>query len=155
MMVEQRSAMLWTVNRVFALVVGIIFVLIAIIGFFTPMRNATGVQPLFGIFDVDTVHNWIHLISGLLGIIAAFVGQARTFNQAFGIFYTLLGILGLFSVLYFPPGTYGHDTGLFLGLTHINAADHVLHLVAGIIALIVGFFFAGSATHTMPHERGM
>lgn len=29
--------------------------------------------------------------------------------------------------------------GLFLGLTHINAADHILHLVIGLAAVAVGF----------------
>lgn len=146
----QRTGTLWTVNRTFALVLGVVFTLIGIIGFFIPAENSTGVQALFGIFDVDTVHNIIHLVTGLIGIAAAFTGQSRTFNQVFGILYTLLGILGLISVLYFPPGSYGHDSGLFLGITHINAADHVLHLIAGIASIVVGFFLAGSATHATP-----
>jgi len=148
--VQQRTAMLWTVNRIFALVLGVVLTLIGIIGFFIPAENGTGVQALFGIFDVDTVHNIIHLLSGLIGIAAAFTGQSRTYNQVFGAIYTLLGILGLFSFLYFPGGAYNTDRGLFLGLTHINAGDHILHLVIGIAALAVGFLFAGSATHPVP-----
>src|SRR5438309_6110656 len=86
---------LWTANRIFALALGSVFVLI---GFLIPAENSTGVQALFGLFDVDTVHNMIHLLTGILGIIAAFTVQARTFNQVFGVIYTLLGILGLFLV---------------------------------------------------------
>jgi hypothetical protein len=29
---------------------------------------------------------------------------------------------------------------LFLGITHVNAGDHILHLIAGVIAIVVGFF---------------
>lgn len=155
-MAQQRASTvgtLWTINRTVALIFGIVFTLIGIIGFFIPAENSTGVQALFGIFDVDAVHNIIHLVTGILALLAAFMGWSRTFNQVFGVLYTLLGILGLISGLYFPSGTYGTDSGLFLGLMHINVADHVLHLVAGIAALIVGFFLAGSATHITPDTK--
>jgi len=142
----QQSGMLWTVNRMLALVLGIVFILIALIGFFTPVRNPTGVQGLFGILDVDFVHNLVHLITGLIAIMAALGGQARTFNQVFGIVYLSLGLLGLFPFLYFPPGTYGTDRGLFLGLLHLNTADHAFHLLVGLTAAAAGFFFAGSGS---------
>ncbi|MBA2284644.1 MAG: DUF4383 domain-containing protein [Ktedonobacteraceae bacterium] len=149
-MVQQRAGMLWTVNRIFALVVGVIFVILSIIGFLTPTENATGVQAIFGIFDVDTIHNIIYLVTGLIAIATVFIGHSRTFNQVFGVVYTLLGLAGLIPALYFPAGSYGHDTGLFLGLTHINAGDHILHLIVGIAAIVVGFFMAGSASHVTP-----
>jgi hypothetical protein len=134
---EQRTTT-WTANRIFALVLGIVLLLVGIIGFFTPTR-AYDVQEVFGLFDVDLIHNLIHVISGILGIAAAFMGWARTYNRVFGIIYVALGILGLIPALYFPPGSFGHDNGLFLGLTHINAADHILHLVIGLAALAVGY----------------
>ena len=81
----------------------------------------------------------IYLLSGILGIAAAFMGWSRTFNRAFGIIYVVLGLLGLIPALYFPSGAFGQDSGLFLGLTHINAADHILHLVIGLAAVAVGF----------------
>ena len=134
----QRTTSAWTTNRLVALVIGLVLLLTGIIGFFVPVKSG-GVQELFGLFDVDTVHNLIHVVSGVLGIVAAFMGWSRTFNRAFGIIYIVLGLLGLISGLYFPPGTYGTDNGLFLGLTHINAADHILHLVVGLVAAAVGF----------------
>jgi hypothetical protein len=145
-MVQQQPDMLWTINRTFALALGIVFILLALIGFFTPARNATGVQGLFNILDVDLVHNLIHLITGVIAIIAALGGQARTFNQVFGLIYLLLGLLGLFPFLYFPPGTFDTDRGLFLGIMHLNAADHAFNLLVGLAAIIVGFLFAGSAS---------
>lgn len=136
----QRSASPWTANRILALVLGIIFTLLGIIGFFTAPENSTGVQAILGIFDSDLIHNIFYLISGLLGIAAAFTGYSRIYNRVFGIVYVLLGLLGLIPALYFPAGAYGTDNGLFLGLTHLNAGDHILHLIAGVIALAVGYF---------------
>jgi hypothetical protein len=133
----------WTANRIFALVLGI--------GFFTPTKSG-GVQEVFGLFDVDLVHNLIHVVSGILGIAAAFMGWSRTFNRTFGIIYVVLGLVGLIPALYFPSGAFGQDNGLFLGLTHINAADHILHLVIGLAAVAVGFMMhddrVGAATTT-------
>ena len=139
--------MLWTTNRIVALVLGVLYALLGIIGFFTPVENATGVQAVLGLFDADTTHNIIHLVIGALGIIAAFTKQSRAYNQGFSIFFIVLTILGLIPALYFPAGSYGHDTGLFLGLFHLNNWDHGLNLIAAIVAGVVGFFLAGSATH--------
>jgi uncharacterized membrane protein HdeD (DUF308 family) len=135
----------WTTNRIVALAIGVVLLLVGIIGFFLPAENSTGVQALFGIFDVDVVHNLVHLLSGLIGIAAAFTGWSRRFNQVFGIVYILIGLLGLIPALYFPAGAYNTDRGLFLGLMHINAGDHILHLVVGIVAAAVGFFVADYA----------
>ncbi len=123
-----------------ALFFGVIFTVIAIVGFFTPTENGTGVQAVFGLFDVDLIHNILHLITGLLGIGAAFTGQSHSFNRGFGIFYLVFALLALIPALYFPAGKYGTDSGLFLNLTHVNAGDLILYLIAAVIALVVGFF---------------
>jgi hypothetical protein len=136
----QQTTTPWTANRILALVLGIIFTLLGIIGFFTQPENSTGVQAILGIFDSDLIHNIIYLITGLLGIAAAFTGYSRHYNRVFGVVYILWGLLGLIPALYFPAGTYGTDSGLFLGITHLNAGDHILHLIAGVIAVVVGFF---------------
>jgi uncharacterized membrane protein HdeD (DUF308 family) len=144
-MIQQRAGSAWTVNRILALVLGIIFAILGIVGFFTPPENSTGVQAIFTIFDSDTIHNILYLLTGVLGIAAAFLGRSQTFNQVFGIFYTLLGILGLFAIFYIPEAKFGTDSALFLGITHLNAGDHILHLITGIAAIIVGFFLESSA----------
>ncbi|TMD41552.1 MAG: DUF4383 domain-containing protein, partial [Chloroflexi bacterium] len=78
-MVQRTTA--WTANRIFALVLGIVLLLVGIIGFFTPTK-AYDVQEVFCLFDVDLIHNLIHVVSGILGIAAAFMGWSRTFNRA-------------------------------------------------------------------------
>lgn len=131
-MVEQRTTTDWTTNRIVALVIGVVYTLVGIVGFFVSSSMAVG--NLLG-FDVDLVHNLIHLVTGLVALAAVFSGWSRRFNQAFGIIYIVLGIAGLiYPALYF--------NGLLLGLTHVNALDHGLHLVTGLVAAGVGFFVA-------------
>ena len=136
----------WSVNRVCALVLGVIFLILGLVGFVTPPENSTGVQAIFGIFDSDTIHNIFYVLVGLLGIISVFTGYFRTFNKAFGVLFILLALLGLIPALYFPAGSYGHDHGLFLGITHLNAGDHILHFITGVIAAVVGFLLVGPVT---------
>ncbi len=138
----------WSINRVTALVLGIIFLLLGLIGLVTPPENSTGVRAILGIFDGDLFHSIFYILTGLIGIVAAFTERFRVFNQVFGVVYILIGLLALIPALYFPAGSYYvHDHGLFLGLTHMNAGDHILHLVTGIIAAIVGFVLVGPVTH--------
>ena len=135
----QRNDSVWTPNRILALTLGIVFTLVAIIGFLTPLENSTGVRAELGIFDVDTVHSIVHLLFGVVGIAAAFMGFSRRYNQAFGVIYIVLALLGLIPALYFPAGSFGTDNGLFLGLMHLSIEDHILHLVTGVAAAAVGF----------------
>ncbi len=137
-MVERTQTTDWTTNRIVALVIGIVFTLIGIAGFFVSSSMARG--NLLG-FDVDVVHNLIHLITGLLALAAAFTGWSRRFNQIFGIIYIIVGLAGLvYPALYF--------NGRLLGLMHVNALDHVLHWLVGIIAAAVGFSRADYGAHT-------
>jgi Domain of unknown function (DUF4383) len=140
----RRKSTAWSANRILALVLGIIFALLGIIGFFTKPENSTGVVAILGIFDSDLLHNLFYLITGLLGLAAAFSRSSRTFNRVFGIVYIVIGLLSLIPALYIPAKDYGTDHGLFLGLTHMNAGDIILHLLAGVLALAVSYFITDS-----------
>jgi hypothetical protein len=117
----------WTVNRIVAFIIGIVFLIIGILGLILHTTSGS----IFG-FQVDLVHNLVHLVTGILGIAAAYTGYSRLFNQVFGIIYLALGILGLFPGVYFG--------GRLLGIMHVNGADNLLHLIVGIVASAVGFF---------------
>ena len=121
--------MTWTPNRILALVLGIVFTLIGILGFFASSSMAPG--SLLG-FDVDLVHNLVHLLTGIAALLSVFGGWSRRFNQVFGIIYLVVALAGLIPALYFD--------GRLLGLMHINGADNVLHIVVALAAIIVGFF---------------
>jgi len=84
-------------------------------------------------FHADTVHNLVHIVSGLLFVLIASAApaSASTVMVIFGIVYLLIGILGLTSV--------GADgMAKVLGFLHVNAADNYLHIALGIIIALAG-----------------
>ena len=101
---------------------GIAFIIVAIWGFIA------GDHVL--IFHVNTAHNIVHLLSGILAVACGMAGEkaARGFSIVFGIVYGLVAVLGIFNVQFVNE------------LLHLNDADDWLHL--GIAAL---FLFAGLA----------
>src|SRR5713226_9546346 len=120
--------MVWTANRILTIVLGILFTWVGFFGFFASLSMTVGM--LF-VFDVDLIHNLIHLITGLLALVATFAEWSRLFNRIFGVIYLIFGIAGLFPALYLGER--------LLGITHINAADNVLHIAVGLVACIVGY----------------
>lgn len=106
-------------------VLGVVLTIVGIWGYLT------GGQPILGMFAVDGTHNLIHLVSGIVGILAALGGDkyAQTYLQVFGVVYGIVFLLGLFT-----PGE-----GKILGLFTANLADDILHLVIAVVALYGGF----------------
>jgi hypothetical protein len=102
-------------------ILGLTLLLIGIAGFF--------VSGTLIVFEVDTMHNIIHILSGLIGLYAFNASQfaSRNFLITFGLIYGLVTILG------FAMG------GDIFGLLHVNGADNYLHLVFAASALVVGF----------------
>src|ERR671910_387277 len=112
--------------KTFALVLGVVTLLIGILGY---VMNPSG-GLLLGIFAVDPPHNLIHLVTGIAGLAAAFMGWARLFCQVFGVIYLLVGVLGFVAT---------DSAGMLLGIMHNNMTDNLLHLVIGGAAAFVGF----------------
>jgi len=112
--------------KTFTMVLGVVLLLVGVLGF---VLNPTDGN-LLGIFAVNGPHNWIHVLSGILGIAAASMGFAKMYCQIFGIVYLLVAVLGLAMV---------GSEGMLLGLVHLNAADHVLHLAIGAASAYFGF----------------
>ncbi len=137
----ERATSAWTTNRIVAMVIGVVFLILGILG----LIIATTHGYILGL-QVDLVHNLFHLLTGILGIAAAMTGWSRRFNQVFGIIYLLLGLAGLIPALYF-----GHR---LLGLMQVNTADNVLHLVVGVVATGVGFFVHDDVTRGVTDTRG-
>lgn len=115
---------------------GIVLLAIGILGFVPGVTTADGM--LLGIFEVDGLHNIIHLLSGIIALVMAKKGDkgARTFFKVFGIVYLVVAVVGLLQ----------GDT--VLGLFDANMADHLLHLVIATLALWYGF--KGGRSVAMP-----
>ena len=119
-----------TPAQIYALVLGIVLVLVGILGFFVNSGFDTGsnVQGDNLIaFEVNGIHNLVHLASGLVGLaLAGKNSTARLFAFGFGAVYALVAIIGLI------------DGETVLGLIPVNGADNVLHLAIAATGILAG-----------------
>jgi hypothetical protein len=113
-----------TVQRV-AQIFGWVFLLVGIIGLYYARTMEMGM--LLGVFPVNLLHNVVHILFGVWGIMAArsFAG-AKTYTQVGGVVYLLLAVLGFFMPTLF-------------GIIPIGGADIWLHAVLGLVMAAVGF----------------
>jgi hypothetical protein len=118
----------------FARVFGVIFVLVGVLGF-VPAAMSDGM--LLGLFPVNTVHNIVHILLGLWGLLAG-----GTMTSAIGYFKAVTVIYALLAVLGLIPAT----QDLF-GLAPIHGNDVWLH---GVLALAAAYFGFGPPAKPLP-----
>ena len=131
-----------TALRRFALIFGIVFLLVGVAGFVpaltTPHTHAdvvmtSGMALLFGLFPVNLLHNLAHVLFGVWGLFAAKSDNAaRLYGQVVAIGYGLLTIMGLVTAMNlhtafgFIP-LYGHDVWLHAALAVVAAYFGFMH----------------------------
>jgi hypothetical protein len=121
---------------------GVAFLIIALIGFVTTgttMEASMEHAPrLAGLFPVNLIHNLIHLVFGVWGLLAArSLTGSVSFLRTAGVIYLVLTVLA-----FVTPTTFG--------LVPIGSHDIWLHGVLG--AVMTYFGFAGSRVPT-PEPR--
>jgi hypothetical protein len=101
--------------------IGGVLVVAGVLGIIVP-------GPVLGLFEVNTLHNIIHLASGGLALAAAAqgIGAMRTWGRALGLMYLVVAVAGTVD-----PSLYG--------LMHVNQNDNLLHFGLAAIFLYVGF----------------
>jgi hypothetical protein len=133
-------------ERLCALILGSIFLLVGIAGFipgfmsFPANAPVTGVEiprlispdgygHVFGIFPTNFVHNAVHIVVGILGIAAAtsFSGSL-VYNQGFAISYIAIALMGILPI-----------TNTTFGLMPIYGNNVWFNLLTGIVAAYFGF----------------
>lgn len=126
----------------FALIFGIIYAAIGILGFIPPLVTPpeiaagavgldaeTGHGRLLGLFPVNVWHNLVHLGVGIWGIVAAKgFPSAVFFAKANAVLFGVLFILGLIPA-----------TNTLFGLAPLYSHDIWLHLVNAVVAGYFGF----------------
>jgi Domain of unknown function (DUF4383) len=114
-----------SVNSTVALAFGAVYTLVGLAGFFVSETfAATDDNTLLG-FEVNHLHNIVHLLIGLALIGASRRTEtARRLNLLIGGTYVALGVLGWFI----------QDTAA--NVVALNEPDHLLHLASG--AVLVG-----------------
>jgi hypothetical protein len=116
-----------------AMILGVVFLLVGVLGFIP--------NPIVGskdaMFLTNGLHNFVHILSGIVLIIAAKSGDAaRMALIVVGVVYLLVTILGFVA---------GEGTKI-LNLIPVNAADNYLHLLLTIVLLGAGFMSKPAST---------
>jgi hypothetical protein len=114
-------------SMLYAGVVGATLVVAGIIGFFynaTFTSDESVRDAVFGVLDVNGWHNVVHILTGVLGLLAfgAGVHAARTYAMAFGLVYLAVAVWG------FMIGS--GDS--ILSIVPVNTEDNILHLLLGV-----------------------
>lgn len=115
-----------------AMVLGVVFILVGILGFIpNPIVGEDGY------FATDMLHNIVHLLSGIVLVIAAGKGAAARMSLiVVGVIYLVVTVLGFLM----PSG------GKILGLITINSADNYLHLALTAVLLLGGLMSKPSSS---------
>lgn len=122
-----------TLNQTVAVAFGAVYILVGVIGF--AVTNEVGFaaregRDLLGIFEVNPLHNIVHLAIGallLLGGLAS-AAAARAVNAIVGATYLVVGLAGLVMM----------DSRS--DILALNSADNVLHLGSALLLLGVSIF---------------
>lgn len=105
---------------------GVVFIAIGLLGF-VPALVPDG--KLLGIFEVNALHNLIHLASGVAALVlSSSYANAKLYFKVFAVVYGLVTLLGL---------VYGNEP--ILGLVSNNYADVLLHVAITAGAAYFGF----------------
>jgi hypothetical protein len=120
-----------------ALVVGLVFLLVGILGFIPGITSNyddlkfaghDSNAQLLGIFDTSILHNIVHLLFGVAGIVLSKTWDgARTFLVGGGAIYLVLFVYG--AIFHGEQGS---------NWIPVNWADNVLHLALGAGMVVLG-----------------
>lgn len=117
-------------TKITAIIIAIAFLAIGLLGY---VENPIVGRSDDAIFHADSIHNIVHIVSGLLFLLFAYFlpGYLNTFLKIFGIVYFIIGLLGLLKIG-------GSGMTEVLGFLHVNGADNFLHLGLGLIIFLAG-----------------
>jgi hypothetical protein len=130
-----------------ALIVGVVFLAVGVLGFIPGVtQNYSDLQfaghqsdaKLLGLFQVSILHNIVHLLFGVAGILMArTISGARNYLVFGGAIYLVLFLYGLLV---------GQDSAA--NFVPVNSADDILHLLLGIGMLGLGLALSRRDTAT-------
>jgi len=114
-----------TVVRFYSGIAGSIVVTVGILGF---IRVFVRDDHLFGLYQINALHNLVHIITGLPGIFFVFYRRGR-----FALVY-LLSLGFLYAVLTLFGFVYNGD---FFDLAYFNLDDNLLHAGIAVTTLLM------------------
>lgn len=135
--------------QIIALAFGVVYTLFGLVGLLLTGFDGNFAghdgESLLG-FEVNPLHNLVHLGVGVLGIaMARKLATARTYGWILFVVFGAVFLFGLFAV--------GNDDINFLA---INGADNVLHLINTLIGLAIALWPVRSQVQTAERQlQGM
>lgn len=134
-------------TRTFALILGVVFLAIGVLGFVPRLVTMPPDQPallvevthglLFGLFPVNAVHNLVHLAFGLWGVVVwRDFTASRVYARSVAVIYALLAVLGLIPA-----------TATLFGVVPLHGNDIWLHAVLAVTAAYFGFVAVATVEH--------
>lgn len=132
--------------RTFALIYGVVFLLVGIAGFIpglvTPHEAVEhelvvdqGTGDLLGLFPVNLLHNLVHLAFGVWGLLVyRNTGAAVMYARSVAVIYAVFAVMGLVPAL-----------STVFGLVPLYGNDIWLHALLAAIAAYFGFVQHGEA----------
>lgn len=120
-----------TPGQLYALVIGVVYLLVGVVGFFVASEFTKGsADDELIIFRLNHLHNIIHLVLGI-GWLAASrtAAAAKGVNTLFGVVLLLVAVLGFTGI---------DLVHTLLNITESTDPDNFLHLVTGGLALYFG-----------------
>lgn len=132
-------------TRTFALIFGIVFVVVGILGFVPgavqPLHD--GHDPvmghggqLLGLFPINELHNGVHILFGLWGLAASrSLGGSINYGRGVAVIYAVLTVAG------FIPGL-----STLFGLVPLYGNDIWLHALLALVGAYFGWVHRNPAT---------
>jgi hypothetical protein len=130
-----------------ATAVGAVFLLVGVLGFIPGVTTGYGGMELaghqshaklIGIFEVSILHNVVHLLFGVAGLVLARTwAGARSYLVGGGAIYVVLFLYGILI-----------DKGTAANFVPVNTADDWLHLVLGLGMIGVGIALSRDRTRS-------
>ncbi len=133
----QASAQAKTPGQLFALVFGVVYLLVGVVGFFVAEEFTKGAaDDELIIFRLNHLHNIIHVALGIGWIAASRTAAAtRSINLLFGVVLLVVALLGFTAI---------DLVHTLLNIVESSDPDNFLHLVTGALAVYFGTAGAGS-----------
>lgn len=133
-----------------ALGYGIVFLLVGVAGFLPGITTgtlsfagSTSDAKLLGLFQVSVLHNALHLLYGVVGVLAAA-------NRTLSRYYLIWG--GVLYLLLFVYGLIIEGTSGAANFVPVNDPDNWLHFALGVLMSGMGLFVGRSAPTDVPGQ---
>ncbi|MGA8165520.1 MAG: DUF4383 domain-containing protein [Waddliaceae bacterium] len=113
--------------RTLAILFGIVFIIVGVLGFL-PTFVING--KLFDLFQINFEHNILHLVSGVLALLCGLSSgfASKMFFIIFGVVYAFLAFLGFIQ-----------GEGMLFEMIAINPADNWFNAGVAALSLLIGF----------------